>query len=87
MIPEENSWHWDNNSEWSEYINLRLKKQDYEIYSNFAFAAAILNRIVSVIDSAVEAKKLNRSGQYLGKLSIQPDWNKIGMKINYEYRF
>ncbi|NQT65803.1 MAG: hypothetical protein HQ554_06455 [FCB group bacterium] len=87
LIPEENSWHWDNNNEWSEYINLRLKKQDYEIYSNFAFAAAILNRIVSVIDSAMEAKRLNRSGQYLGKLSIQPDWNKIGMKINYEYRF
>lgn len=87
LIPEENSWHWDNNGEWLEYIKLRLKKQDYEIYSNFTFAAAILNRIISVIDSAVEAKRLNRSGQYLGKLSVQPDWNKKGMKINYEYRF
>lgn len=87
LIPEENSWHWDNNGEWIEYIKLRLKKQDYEIYSNFTFAAAILNRIISVIDSAVEAKRLNRSGQYLGKLSVQPDWNKKGMKINYEYRF
>ncbi len=87
LIPEENSWHWDNDSEWSEYINLRLRKQDYEIYSNFAFAAAILNRIISVIDSAMEAKKFNRSNQYLGKLSVQPDWNKKGMKINYEYRF
>lgn len=87
LIPEENSWHWDNNKEWSEYTKLRLTKQDYEIYSNFAFAAAILNRIISVIDSAMEAKKFNRSGQYLGKLSVQPDWNKKGMKINYEYRF
>ncbi len=87
LIPEENYWHWDNNDEWSKYINIRLKKQDYEIYSNFTFAAAILNRIVSVIDSALEAKKFNRSGQYLGKLSIQPDWRKKGMKINYEYHF
>ena len=87
LIPEENSWYWDNNNEWSEFIKLRLKKQDYEIYSNFAFAAAILNRIISVIDSAMEVKKFNRSGQYLGKLSIQPDWNKNGMKIKYEYRF
>ena len=87
LIPEENSWRWDNNVEWFKYINLRLKKQDYEIYSNFAFAAAILNRIISVIDSAVEVKKLKRSEQYLGKLSVQPDWNKKGMKINYEYRF
>lgn len=87
LIPEENSWHWDNNNEWSEYIKLRVKKQDYEIYSNFAFAAAILNRVISVIDSAMEVKKFNRSGQYLGKLTVQPDWNKKGMKINYEYRF
>ena len=87
LIPEENSWHWDNNNEWSEYIKLRLKKQDYEIYSNFAFAAAILNRIISVIDSAMEVKKFNRTGHYLGKLSVQPDWNKKGMNINYEYRF
>ena len=87
LIPEENSWRWDNNVEWFKYINLRLKKQDYEIYSNFAFAAAILNRIISVIDSAVEVKKLKRSEQYLGKLSVQPDWNKKGMRINYEYRF
>ncbi|RLC56414.1 MAG: hypothetical protein DRH89_05720 [Candidatus Cloacimonadota bacterium] len=87
LIPEENSWRWDNNNEWYKYINLRLKKQDYEIYSNFAFAAAILNRIVSVIDSAMEVKKLNRSGQYLGKLSVQPDWDKRGIKIKYEYHF
>ena len=87
LIPEENSWHWGNNEQWSEYIKLRLKKQDYEIYSNFAFAAAILNRIISVIDSAVEVKKIKRSGLYIGKLSVQPDWDKRGMKINYEYRF
>jgi len=87
LIPEENSWHWDSNREWSKFIKLRVKKQDYEIYSNFAFAAAILNRVVSIIDSALEVKKIKRSGQYLGKLSVQPDWNKKGMKINYEYRF
>jgi len=87
LISEEDSWHWANNDEWISYRSLRLKKQDYEIYTNFAFAAAILNRIISIIDSAVEARKLKRSGQYLGKLSVNPDWNKKGIEINYEYRF
>ena len=87
LISEEDAWDWDNNDQWISYINLRLKKQDYEIYTNFAFAAAILNRIISIIDSAVEARKFKRSGQYLGKLSVDPDWNKKGIKINYEYRF
>ncbi|MDP8268549.1 MAG: hypothetical protein P9L97_07470 [Candidatus Tenebribacter davisii] len=87
LIPDENSWHWDNTGEWIKYIDLRQKKQDYEIYSNFAFAAAIINRVMSIIDSAVEVKKFNRSGQYLGKLTVQPNWKKKGIKINYEYRF
>ena len=87
LISEEDSWHWNNNDQWISYRSLRLKKQDYEIYTNFAFAAAILNRIISIIDSAVEARKLKRSGQYLGKLSVNPDWNKKGIEINYEYRF
>lgn len=87
LIPPENSWHWDSDDEWIKYIDLRVRKQDYEIYANFAIAAVILNRIVSIIDSAVEARKFKLTNQYLGKLSIKPDWSKRGMKINYEYRF
>jgi len=87
LIPEENSWHWNSNNEWINYRDLRLKKQDYEIYANFALAAAILNRIVSVIDSAVEARKFKLINQNIGKLTVSPDWKKRGMKIKYEYRF
>lgn len=90
LIPDDNSWHWNNDDEWYDYIDLRLKKQDFEIFANFAVAAAILNRIVSVIDSAMEAKKIKRSERSqndLGKFSISPDWEKKGIKLNYEYRF
>ena len=87
LIPEDMEWDWENNKNWYKYKDLRHVKQDYEIYSNFTLAAAILNRIVSAIDSALSAKKLNEKGKYLGKLSFQPDWNKKGMIINYEYKF
>ncbi len=87
LIPEDLSWNWENTKNWFKYRELRRNKQDFEIYTKFATAAAILNRIVSMIDSAVSVKKLNRNGKYLGKLSFKPDYKKGGMEINYEYRF
>ena len=87
LIPEDLIWDWENTKNWYKYRELRRNKQDFEIYTKFVTAAAILNRIVSMIDSAVSVKKLNRSGKYLGKLSFKPDYKKRGMEINYEYRF
>ena len=54
---------------------------------NFTFGAAILNRIVSIIDSAISVKKVNRKNSLLGNLVIEPDWKKKGMRISYEYNF
>jgi hypothetical protein len=87
LIPEDMEWDWENNKNWFKYKDLRRDKQDFEIYTKFTLAAVILNRIVSAIDSAISAKKLNKESKYLGKLSFQPDWNKKGMIINYEYKF
>ena len=87
LIPEDMEWDWENNKNWFKYKDLRRDKQNFEIYTKFTLAAVILNRIISVIDSGVSAKKLNKESKYLGKLSFQPDWNKKGIKINYEYKF
>ena len=87
LIPDEQAWDWQNNRNWYKYKDLRRKKQDFEILMNFTFGAAILNRIVSVIDSAISAKKINRKNSLLGNLIVEPDWKKKGMKISYEYNF
>jgi len=87
MIPENMTWDWENNKNWNRYRDLRRDKQDYEIYANFALAAAILNRIVSVIDSAISIKNFNKHNNILSNLSIDPDWKNRGIRINYEYKF
>ena len=58
-----------------------------EIYMKFAFAAAIVNRFISVIDSAVSAKRYNKKGQAVSRLSVYPDIIKQEIKVQYEYRF
>jgi hypothetical protein len=87
LIPVEFAWDWQNNRNWSRYQSLRRDKQDYEIYANFAVAALILNRLVSVVDSAISIRKHNRAQTLLGNLKFQPDLKKKGIKISYEYKF
>lgn len=87
LIPDEQAWDWQNNKNWYKYKDLRREKQDFEILMNFTFGAAILNRIVSIIDSAISVKKVNRKNSLLGNLVIEPDWKKKGMRISYEYNF
>ena len=87
LIPEEEGWDWENNKNWSKFQKLRRQKQDLEIYSNFAVAGLILNRLVSILDSAISAKKYNKQNQYYGKLYVAPVWENKGLKIGYEYKF
>lgn len=87
LIPDEQAWDWQNNKNWYKYKDLRRNKQDFEILMNFTFGAAILNRIVSIIDSAISVKKINRNNSLLGNLVIEPDWKKKRMRISYEYNF
>ncbi|MBN1327699.1 MAG: hypothetical protein JW996_07100 [Candidatus Cloacimonetes bacterium] len=87
LIPPEEAWHWQTTGNWMKYRDIRAHKQDLEIYTKFTFAAAFLNRIISVIDTFISVRKLNREHRYLGKVSIEPDWNKKGMKLSYEYKF
>lgn len=87
LIPEEEGWDWETNKNWSKFYKLRRQKQDLEIYSNFAVAGLILNRLVSILDSAISVKKYNKQNKYYGKLYVAPVWDNKGIKIGYEYKF
>jgi len=89
LVPEEYTWDWKNAKNLSTYQNLRRDKQDLEIYSNFAIAAVIINRVISVIDAVKSTKKINLQSKdkHYGHLKIQPDWTNIGMRVSYEYKF
>ncbi len=87
LVPEDMQWDWETEREWTKYKKLRRNKQDLEIYTKFTFAAAILNRIVSMIDAAVTVNKINSENQLQGHLHIDPDWQKRGIKLYYEYNF
>ncbi len=87
LIPEEEAWQWENDSRWSEYKKRRNRKQDMEIYSNFALGAAILNRVVSVIATTASARKHNRAVRMLKNVSIEPDLQNNGIRLNYAIHF
>ncbi|MDY6915834.1 MAG: hypothetical protein SVM86_05935 [Candidatus Cloacimonadota bacterium] len=84
LLPEENDWHWDNSRDWEKYKDLRRDKQDLEIYSNFAIAATILNRIVSTIDAMVTSKQIKEK---LDNVKIEPNLRKNGLQVSYEIQF
>jgi hypothetical protein len=84
IIPDSEGWHWQTRENWKKYRQIRTEKQDYEIYSNFAVGALVLNRVVSVIDAALTTKKLNRT---LRNVSIEPNFSKNGFEVTYEISF
>ncbi len=87
LIVEEEAWRWESSSHWSEYKRRRSRKQDFELYSNFAMGAAILNRIVSVISTATSARKHNRAYRALKNISFEPDLQNNGIRLNYAIHF
>ncbi len=83
----EYSWDWGSNQNRKQYRDLRVRKQKFEITSNFIIGAMLVNRVVSVINAAKSAKGNNRKFRDLGSLSVQPDFIKSGVKLNYEIQF
>jgi hypothetical protein len=84
LIPAEEGWHWQTEENWNTYKKIRRDKQDYEIYMNFAFGGLVLNRIVSVIDAALTAKKLNSSTR---NVMVVPDFDRRGWEVSFEISF
>ncbi len=87
LVPADLAWDWQNNKNWTRYQSLRRDKQDYEIYANFVIAAMILNRLVSVVDSAISIRNYNKANSLLGNLQFKPDFKKKGIKVSYEIKF
>ena len=87
LISQDQEWDWGTDENWVRYKKMRYDKQNLEIYTKFTFAAAILNRVVSFVDAAVTARKHNNSVEKIGSFHVDPDWQKKGMKIYYEYKF
>lgn len=89
LVPAEYTWDWKNAKNLEKYQDLRRDKQDLEIYSNFAIAAVIINRVISVIDAVKSTKKINLElkNKNYGQIRVQPDWTNIGMRVSYEYKF
>ena len=89
LISEENSWDWENRDNWNEYKDLRFTKQNYVVYENLAVAALIINRLISMVDAAITAKKANvgELEKDLGELQVAPDFTRNGLRILYEIKF
>ncbi|MDD3051329.1 MAG: hypothetical protein PHR06_09305 [Candidatus Cloacimonetes bacterium] len=84
-IPEEHSWNWNNQKEREKFVKLRRDKQDLEIYAKFSLAAMLINRVVSVVDASLSAKRQNKLNRTT--FSAAPTLNHPGFKIDFEYRF
>ena len=87
LIVEEEAWKWESQSHWREYKRRRTRKQDMEIYANFALGAALLNRVVSIIATASSARKHNHELKMLKNVSIEPDLRNKGIRLNYAIHF
>lgn len=84
LVPDDMAWDWDTDANWKAYRAMRRDKQNYEIYQNFAVAALILNRLVSVVDITVNLPRYKKLAE---GLSVTPDFARNGVQIRYEYRF
>ncbi len=80
-------WKWDSKKSYLRYNELRTDKQEWALYANFAISAALINRLVSMVDAVVTVKFQNKKNRYLGNLSAIPDYKNQGMKLNYEFKF
>ena len=87
FIPEEDSWDWSSSDKFIRYRELRKEKQQMEIYINFSIGAAVLNRLISVIDTAVISKGNQKSSNTLSNLKVIPDPERLGHSLVYEYKF
>jgi len=83
-IKPEDSWDWEKESHFLEYRRIRNDRQRYDIYRNFAVGALIVNRLISTIDAAIFANRLNESNSQLYTL---PDFDNKGFSLIYEVRF
>ncbi|MFO7660630.1 MAG: hypothetical protein R6V77_06935 [Candidatus Cloacimonadaceae bacterium] len=84
-IPSEDSWQWENDSDWKKYKSIRKDKQTQILDRKLAIGAAIANRIISVLDTAVLVRKHNKKLQ--PSFSITPDFINNGAVFSCSLEF
>lgn len=87
LISPEDAWEWRSDRHWQFYRNKRNDKQQMEIYRNFAIGAAVLNRIISIIDSAVTVNRINRTSSIISNFYFTSDFTSKSLRLNYTHRF
>lgn len=84
-IPAEDSWQWENETDWNKYRSIRKDKQTQILNRKLFIGAAIANRIISVLDSAILIKKYNKRLQPY--LNVTPDFINNGFVLNCSMEF
>jgi hypothetical protein len=82
-IPPEDFWLWENDADFWEYRSIRNDRQNYELMTNFALGAILLNRILSSLDAAISTNKFNKNT----RIYSIPDFQRNGVSLIYEYKF
>lgn len=74
----EESWEWQSAMHWESYIDMRKQHQRIKIQHNLALGVMLLNRAISVIDTAILSRNVNLYASPHGA---------DGLMLNYEMRF
>lgn len=74
----EESWEWQSNMHWQTYVDLRKQHQRIKISHNLALGVMLLNRAISVVDTAILSRDMSLYASPHGK---------DGLMLNYEMRF
>lgn len=72
------TWEWRSKEHWSEYKAIRRKHQYSRINHNLALGVMLLNRGISLIETALLSREINVSAKPFGA---------DGMTLSYELRF
>lgn len=73
-------WNWQSEAHWQEYKDMRTRHQRTKMSHNFALGIMLLNRAISVIDTAL----LSRKG--VGTVYAAPS-GMDGVMLNYQVNF
>lgn len=84
-IPSEDSWQWENEVDWKKYKSIRKDKQTQILDRKLAIGAAIANRIISILDTAVLVRKHNKKLQ--PSFSLTPDFINNGAVFSCSLEF
>lgn len=76
------TWSWDSEANWNEYISMRTRVQHTKMSHNLVLGIMLLNRTISAIDTALLSRKDDRGGT----VYFSPSGT-VGLMLNYQLNF